>query len=58
MQYETIQNPRHDLSGLSMSIAVEENIEDIKNYLNKIQMLPFGKLPKPFKYQKQRYTGF
>jgi len=32
MQYGTIQDRRHDLPGPSMSTAVEENIEEIKNY--------------------------
>jgi len=32
MQYRTIQDCRHNLRGPSMSIAVEKNIEEIKNY--------------------------
>jgi len=32
MQYGTIQDRRHDLPGPSVSIAVEENIEQVKNY--------------------------
>ncbi|GAB1864039.1 DUF4817 domain-containing protein [Camponotus japonicus] len=32
MQYGTIQNRRHDLPGPSASIAVEKNIDKVKNY--------------------------
>ncbi|GAB1861227.1 DUF4817 domain-containing protein [Camponotus japonicus] len=32
MQYRTIQYRRHDLPGPSASIAVEKNIDKIKNY--------------------------
>jgi len=32
MQYGTIQDRKYDLPSLCMSIAVEENIEEIKNY--------------------------
>ncbi|EZA51591.1 hypothetical protein X777_09599 [Ooceraea biroi] len=32
MQYGTIQDRRHDLPGPSVSVAAEENIEDIKKY--------------------------
>jgi len=32
MQYGTIQDRRYDLPGPSVSIAVEENIEEVKIY--------------------------
>jgi len=39
-------------------MIVEKILKKLRIILNKIQMLPFGKLFEFFKYQKQYYTIF
>jgi hypothetical protein len=46
----TLQDPET----ICQSVSVEENIEEIK-ILNGIQLFPFGKIFKCFKYQKPPY---
>jgi len=60
MQYGTVQDRRHDLPGPSASIAVEKNIDKVKNYFeqNLNASIRKGNKLKRLKYRKQRCTGF
>jgi len=52
---EQFKDCRHDLPVPSASIAIEKNIDKVKNYF---EQNPFGKVLKRLKYRKQRCTGF
>jgi len=54
MQYGTIQDCRHDLPDPSMSLAVKENIEQIKNYFEQNSNTFIRKAAQAFQISKTK----